>query len=112
MGSGVGPGLGLALGLGLGTLARHASRVMACGSWLAERPYQPIFYWHQYRALLRILMSTCARSSKRIDDTCSSLSESTRTTFWMCSSCSLSTGLPPVEERRMTVTRRRMHSCT
>ena len=41
-----------------------------------------------------------------------SLSESTRTTFWMCSSCSLSTGLPPVEERRITATRRLMHSRT
>jgi len=104
---GIGLGSGLGSGLGLGTLARHASWVVACGSWLAERRFQPIFY----RALLRI-SSTCARSSKRIDDTCSSLSERTLITFWMCSTWSQSTGLQPVEDRRMTATRRPMHSRT
>ena len=41
---GIGLGSGLGSGLGLGTLARHASWVVACGPWLAERRYQPIFY--------------------------------------------------------------------
>ena len=37
---GIGLGSGLGSGLGLGTLAW----AVACGSWLVERRYQPIFY--------------------------------------------------------------------
>jgi hypothetical protein len=61
---------------------------------------------------LQRMFCTCVRSSSRIEDTCASLSDSTRTTFLMCSTCDDSTGLSPVEERLMTATRRRMHSLT
>mmetsp|Transcript_8704 Transcript_8704/g.21492 ORF Transcript_8704/g.21492 Transcript_8704/m.21492 type:complete len:228 (+) Transcript_8704:540-1223(+) len=58
-------------------------------------------------AFLRIVL-TCSRSSGLIAAICSSLSDSSRTTFRKCASCASSTGELPCEAERMTPTSARM----
>ena len=59
-------------------------------------------------ALARIAW-ICSRSAGAISAICSSLSDSSRTTFRMWASCASSTGDLPCEEARMTPTSARMH---